>query len=124
MNTISKSKIERKLEKKTNPILAESILKAKKLTAWLKLANMISVPRRLQSSVNLDEIEKQTKEGDTVLIPGKVLGSGEVSKKIRIVALGFSKQAREKLKKNKCEIVSVLEEAKVNPKAHGIKVMR
>lgn len=121
---ISKTKIERKLRRKTNPYLAEGILKAKKLGAWLKFSHLISVPRRLQTSINLDQIEKVTKEGDTVLIPGKVLGSGDVSKKIRIIALGFSTQAREKLKAKKCEVVSVIEEIKVNPKATGIRVLR
>jgi len=121
---LSKTKVNRKLTRKTSSEIVETILAAKKLKAWLKIANSISVPRRKQASVNLSEIDEETKEGDTVLIPGKVLGSGDVSKKIRVVALYFSQGAIKKLKAKKCEVVSVREEIKVNPKAQGIKILR
>ncbi|MBU3913028.1 MAG: 50S ribosomal protein L18e [Nanoarchaeota archaeon] len=121
---LSKTKINRKLERKTSSEIVETILAAKKQKAWLKIANLISAPRRKQASVNLNSIDEQTKEGDTILVPGKVLGTGNVSKKIRVAALYFSEDARKKLKDKKCEIVSVREEVKVNPKAQGIKVLR
>jgi len=121
---ISKTRINRKLERKTSSDLVETIILAKKLKPWLKIAHLISVPRRKQAAVNLKDIEKETKEGDTILVPGKVLGQGEISKKIRIAALYFSESAMKKLKEKKCEQVSIKEEIKVNPKAQGIKVMR
>lgn len=120
----SKTRINRKLERKTNPELVETIIEAKKNKNWLKIANLISKPRRLMIDKNLDEIDKETREGDTILIPGKVLSRGNVSKKLRIVALGFSEEARKKLKAGKCEIVTINEEIKVNPKAQGLKVMK
>ena len=121
---ISKTKVNRKLARKTSSEIVETIIATKKHKAWLKIAHMISGPRRKQASVNLIDIDKETKEGDTVLIAGKVLGSGDVSKKIRVVALYFSEEARKKLKAKKCEVVSVREEVKVNPKAQGIKILR
>lgn len=111
------------MKRKTDSELVETIMLAKKLKPWSKIANLISRPRRLQSSVNIQDIDEETAEGDTAVVPGKVLGSGNVSKKIRVVALFFSEQARKKLKDKKCEIVSVKEEIKVNPKAQGLKVM-
>lgn len=121
---ISKTRINRKLERKTNPELIENILAAKKNNSWKEIAHLISYPRRLQISKNLEEIEKISKEGDTIIVPGKVLGEGEVSKKIRVCAVGFSEKAREKLKSKKCEIVSIKEEIKINPKAQGIKILK
>jgi len=47
-----------------------------------------------------------------VIVPGKVLGDGEMDHKITIAALSFSQQAREKLKE--CKIVSIEELAKSN----------
>lgn len=120
----SKTLIRKQTERKTKPELVETIFKARKNDKWMAVASIISYPRRLQISKNLDEIEKETKEGDTIVIPGKVLGKGEVSKKIRVAAIDFSEQAREKLKARKCEIVSIKEEIKVNPTARGIKVLR
>jgi large subunit ribosomal protein L18e len=123
-NMISKTRIERKLERKTNPELVENILAAKKNNSWKEVAHLISYPRRLQISKNLDEIDRGSKEGDTIIIPGKVLGNGNVNKKIRIAALKFSKQAVEKLKSRKCEMVSIKDEIKINAKAQGIKILR
>jgi len=119
-----KTKIERKLKKKKNPELVETIIKAKKNKAWLEIGNLISGPKRRQISVNLERIEEETEEGDTVIVPGKVLSKGEISKKVRVVALSFSKEAREKLKAKSCEIVSVLGEIKKNPKAAGVKIIK
>ena len=70
------------------------------------------------------EINAHTKEGDTVVIPGKVLSKGELTKKIRLCALGISEVAREKLKKTKTEYATILEEIKKNPRAEGIKVIK
>ena len=121
---ISKTKINRKLERKTNPDLIENINAAKKHEAWKLIAHLISYPRRKQIKKNLEELEKISKEGDTIIVPGKVLGNGEISKKIRVASLSFSEQAREKLKSKKCEIVSIKDEVKINPKMQGVKVLK
>ncbi|MFH1501082.1 MAG: 50S ribosomal protein L18e [archaeon] len=120
----SKTRIEKKFKKKTNPEIVETMLKLKKNDSWVKVAGLISGPVRKNSSLNIGQIDKLTKEGDTVLIPGKVLSEGEASKKIRVVALSFSERAREKLKDKKCEVVSILEEFKVNPKFQGVKILK
>ena len=121
---ISKTRIDRKMKRKTDMYLVKTIVSAKKGNKWLEVGHLISGPTRKQSKINLRVIEKNTSEGDTVVIPGKVLSEGEISKKIRIAALGFSKKAVEKLKSKKCEIVSIAEEIKSNPEAKGIKILR
>ena len=112
------------MKRKLNPELVETIIKAKKLEGWIKIAGLLSSPRRNKISVNLDKIDKESKEGDTIVVPGKVLSKGDVSKKIRIAALSFSEKAKGKLKDKKCEIVSILEEIKINPKAKGVKILK
>jgi len=119
----SKTRINRKMKRKTNADLAETIFHAKKLAHWNQIANLISRPRRKNISMNIDQIDKVTKEGDTVVVPGKVLSNGNVTKKIRVCALNFSEGARKKLKEKKCEVVTIKEEMKINSKAQGIKVL-
>ena len=121
---ISKTKIEKRLKRKTDSDLARTILLAKKNNAWLQVAKLISVPRRKQAGINLSRIEKETTEGDTIIVPGKVLGQGDVSKRVRVCALSFSKEAAKKLKETKSEIVSIAEEIRINPKAQGIKIIK
>ena len=121
---VSKTKINARMKKKKYDHIVDTILNAKRSPGWLKIAQIVSSSRRKYSSLNLGEIDKRTKEGDTVVVPGKVLGSGKVTKKIRICALGFSDSAREKLKETKSEIVTILAEIKKNPKAQGVKIIR
>ena len=121
----SKTKIEKQSEKKSNPLLVETIRLAKKSgnDLWLKVAGILSGPRRNHIIVNLDEIEKSTKEGDSVVVPGKVLSQGEITKKIAIIAFSFSEKTREKLLKTKSQAVNMTEEIKKNPEAKGLKFL-
>lgn len=120
----SKTKISKQLEKKSNTELVETIIIAKKQEAWIALAGILSGPRRKRICMNLEEIEKQSKEGETIVIPGKVLSQGELTKKIKIVAMTFSDKAKEKLLSSKCQIAYIQDEIKSNPSAKGIKILR
>lgn len=119
----SKSLIDWQAKRKLNPELAATIIQAKKHNKWIKIAGILSSPRRNKIAVNLDDIEQNSKEGDTIVIPGKVLGQGDVSKKLRVVAVSFSEEARKKLKDKKAEIIKISEEIKINPEAKGIKLI-
>ena len=114
-------KIEKKLRRKKNPELVETIILLKKNKAWKKIANLLSRTKRKQIKANLDEIDKKAEEGDTIIVPGKVLGVGKLTKKLVIVAFSFSQRAREKLKG---KVRTIKEEIKNNPKAEGIKVLK
>jgi len=122
-NKISKTKIKEHLRKKTNPELVETIRLASKSKSWMPIAKQLANSTRKQSSVNLDEINKKTTAGDTVLVLGKVLAVGELTKKVRICSLGISKSARDKLKSSKSEAVTILEEIKKNTRAEGLKIL-
>jgi len=120
---ISKTKLKRHLRMKMSPEVIETIALAKKSPAWLPLAKILAGSRRQYAEMNLSAIDRQTKEGDTVIITGKVLGSGNLNKKIRICSMSFSESAKRKLK-GKSEMVSVSDEVKKNPKAEGVKILR
>ena len=121
--TKSKTKIEKQLQTKTNPDLIKTIIAAKKNNSWIRIVEILSGPRRRNVAANLDRIDKETKQGDIIVVPGKVLSMGNVSKKIRVVALHFSERAREKLLKEKCELSFIFDEIKKNPKAIGVRIL-
>jgi large subunit ribosomal protein L18e len=89
-----------------NPITKELIEKLEKKTfeskrpLWKALAKALNRPRRKRHEVNLTRIEKYAKANEIVVVPGVVLGDGEVKKKLTIFALRFSKKAEEKIKKS------------------------
>jgi large subunit ribosomal protein L18e len=119
----SKTHLERKMGKKTDPLLVETLILAKQHPAWDKVAHRLANSTRQHASINLSALEEVAKEGDTFVILGSLLGSGTLSKKIRICALRASQTAREKLKDSKSEMVSIKEEIIHNPTARGVKVV-
>lgn len=108
---ISKSKIENRIRKKTNPILVKTLISLKKTNP--EVAKVLAFPRRQMVKFNLEFLEQNCKDGERILVPGKVLGDGELTKKIKVVAFSFSQSAREKMKKAKIEFSELSEE---NPK--------
>ena len=115
--TISKTKISKRARRKINQELAETILLAKKHN--LEIAKILSSPTRKRIILNLDEIDKESKAGETMIVPGKVLGKGELKKKIKLVAFSFSSSAEEKLRKSKCEARKLEDELKKDKKLKG-----
>lgn len=112
---MNKQRIERKLRRKENSELVETLIKLKKNKEWLKIAHILSSPKRKKICLNLRDIEQQAKEGKTIIVPGKILGDGMLNKKVKIAAFNFSKSASEKLKKQKIEFTTILEELEKNP---------
>lgn len=121
---ISRTKIKARVRNKSNPDIADTIRAALKQKAWNKVAFMLSGATRTYSSINLKQIDAKVSAGDTVVIPGKVLATGNLTKKVRICALSLSPSAKDKLKESKSEFAHIAEEIKLNPKAEGIKIIR
>jgi len=117
---ISKTKISKRTKKKRNPEIVETISLAKK-NNLLELAKKLSGPRGNYKTINLDDLGKI--EGDKVLVVGKVLGSGEINRKIGITALGFSEKARDKLKKAGCDIKTIKEALDKNKTLEGVQII-
>lgn len=120
----SKTKISKQAKRKTSEEIMGIIKLAKKNPKWLQVAGILSGPTRKYASVNLNKIDKNSKEGDTIIVIGKVLSQGELTKKVRIAALGFSEEAISKIKKAKCEAKSIEDEIKLDPQARGIKIIK
>ncbi|MGC8669860.1 MAG: 50S ribosomal protein L18e [Candidatus Micrarchaeia archaeon] len=74
---------------------------------WKNAYARMAVPERRRVSVNLYKINKYTKEGDVVLIPGKVLSIGNMDHAVSIAALSYSSNALSKLKASRCSILGI-----------------
>jgi len=125
---ISKTKIGKRIHDKKNPFLVETLIACKKNgnENWMTIARFLSVPTKKRIIKNLEELEKESGMEGNLVIPGKVLSQGEISKdkKIKVIAFDFSDSAIEKLVKNKIEYKTILDELKSNPKGEGMKIIK
>ena len=121
---ISQRRLKTRIRRKKNSELASTIRLSSKNENWIKISQILSGSTRAYSAMNLFQIDKTAKEGDTIIILGKVLSKGSLSKKIKICALSISVQAKEKIKESKSEFIYLADEIKNNPKAEGVKILR
>lgn len=119
----------RKKLKTTNPELISLIrllrkaARENKANIWRAVAEYLSKSRRRRRAVNVSRINRYTKEGDEVVVPGKVLGAGLITHPVKVAALDFSDQARQKIIKAKGKCLSIPELIKLNPKGSNVKII-
>jgi len=115
--------------KTTNPELKEIIILLKKQSRenkadiWSDIAERLAKSRRKRVVVNLSRLNRYTKKSDTVAVPGKVLGSGEIEHPITVAAFTFSAKAKEKIIAVKGKCISFAELIKKKPKGSDIKII-
>jgi large subunit ribosomal protein L18e len=113
----------------TNPELVNTIRLLKKTSKendariWRKIAEYLSRTRRKRIAVNLSRINRYTKTGETVAVPGKVLAAGDVDHSVTVTAFAFSEKAMAKIEKAKGKCLTFSELIKKNPKGSDVKII-
>lgn len=118
-----------KKTKTENPELISTIRFLKKTAKdndariWRKIAEYLSRTRRKRIAVNLSRINRYTKTGETVAVPGKVLAAGELSHPVIVTAFAFSESAVTKIEKAKGKCLTFSELMKKNPKGSNVRII-
>ena len=73
------------------------MMEKKKEKFYLQLARHLAKPTRAKKPVNVTKIGKFAANNEAVVVPGKVLGSGDITKPVIVYALSFSKDAKKKI---------------------------
>jgi len=87
---------------------------------WAKLAEYALKPSIARRDLNLNRIEQLTKENDTVVFPGKVLGTGNISHKITLFSFSISESAVNKIIEKGGKIITHSDLIKQNPTGKGV----
>ena len=109
----------------TNPNLAHLIhdlrmlSNKEKVNIWKTIANELEKPTRRRRSVNLSKINRYSKDNETIIVPGKILGTGTLTKNVTIAAFQFSESSKSKIKNH----LSIQELMKKNPKGKDIRII-
>ena len=104
-------------------LLRELETKALESRFWKRIIKDLTKPTRQRRTVNVYKIDKFAKEGDTVIIPGKVLSVGSLSKKVEVAALSFSEEARGKIEKANGKIMTIKELFQSNPEGKNVRIL-
>ena len=90
---------------------------------WKRVESLLSRPRSRLAEVNVGKIARLTQKGDRVVVPGKVLGKGEINHSVTIAALSFSSSALSKLRSAGCKVMRLDEFTMVEQKGSGVKII-
>jgi len=111
----------------TNPVLRGLILELRKkanehkANIWRRIADDLEKPTRQRRIINLYKINKYAKENETVVVPGKVLATGELDHNVTIAAFSFSGAALEKINKSG-KAITINELMQEDPKGKRIRI--
>jgi large subunit ribosomal protein L18e len=98
--------------------------KEKQAGIWLDLAEYLSKTRSQRIAVNLSTINRNTKRADTVVVPGKILGSGNINHSLTVASFAASEKAKAKVVAAKGKYISIPELLEKNPKGANVKIIR
>ena len=93
-----------------------------KVNTWKAVAEQLQRPTRIRREVSLFTLNQHTKEGEIVVVPGKVLANGNLTKKITVAAFKFSAEAKEKINKIG-KAITIQELLKEQPKAKNVRII-
>ena len=114
---------------KTNPVLNRLIDELRGLSRehgvplWRDVAERLARRQRHWSEVNLSRVSRYAKAGETVVVPGVLLGSGELTKPVTIATFRASAGARAKVEKAGGRLLRLQELAASNPKGSGVRIL-
>lgn len=118
-----------KMVKKTDPgviLLIEDLKKwshENDAPIWRDIARRLEKPRRVWAEVNLSRIALHVKRDETLIVPGKLLGSGDLDMPVTVATLKASKQARDKITAAGGSVLTIPELVRANPKGTGVRII-
>lgn len=119
----------RKITMKTNQHLTRLVQELKKQSIeqkvglWKRIARDLDKPTRKRRIVNLSRINRYSQDNDVIIVPGKVLSSGSIDKKVTVAAFNFSHQAVNKIIEVGGKAMSIRQLLSENPKAKNVKII-
>lgn len=115
--------------RKSNPLLLalienlRTVARENEAPIWRDVALRLSRSRKGWAEVNLSRLERHATDGDVLVIPGKLLGTGRLTKTLRVSAFQSSEAGRAGVEAAGGQILELRELMKENPRGSGIRIM-
>ena len=97
--------------------------KNNKAQIWRALEHEISSRRSNRREVNVGRLSVITKDGEVVVIPGKVLGSGMIDHKLTICTFSISEEAAKKILESGGKIITFNQLIEEYPDGKGVRII-
>jgi large subunit ribosomal protein L18e len=114
--------ITKSMSSETTWILRKAF-KSKRAPIWKHLENKLANSRSRASEVNISKLASVTKEGETIIVPGKILGSGKINHKLTVCAFSMSLKAAKKLYDCGGKIVTIADLTQSYPEGKGVRII-
>ena len=112
----------KQITRKSNSTLVKTITELKEASRkneaplWRSIANRLEGSSRNWPSVNVSKLEYNVSKNGKAVIPGKLMGTGIITKKMTVAAYSFTNSAKEKC-------LTYNEMIKAAPKGTDVKVI-
>ena len=117
------------IERKSNPVLVELIGQLRtagrtnEAPLWRDIASRLEKPSRHWAQVNVSKLEAHVGDGENAVVPGKLLGTGEVSKRMTVIAYSASASAKEKIAKAGGAVLTLPQGIQKFPKGQNCRII-
>jgi len=114
---------------KTNPHLLTLIQHLKdagrtnEACVWRDIALRLEGPASTWAEVNVSKLDMYANDNEVIVVPGTLLGAGEIKKKVTVAAFRASSQARQKISSAGGQSISIEELIAENPKGSKVRIM-
>ena len=119
----------KQINRKSNSTLVKTIADLKEASRkneaplWRSIAARLEGPARNWPSVNVSKLEYNIDKNGKAIIPGKLMGTGIVTKKMTIAAYSFTDSAKEKIQSAGGKCLTYNEMIKATPKDTDVMVI-
>jgi len=103
--------------------MARTVARRYNAPVWRYVAELLERSARRRVVVNLSKIDRYVAQGEVAVVPGKVLGAGNLSRPVTVVAFSFSRGALNKIKAVGGRAITILDYLNQNPKGSRIRVI-
>lgn len=90
---------------------------------WRDIAKRLTRPTRITAEVNVSTINRTCTDGETVAVPGKVLGAGNLQKAVTVGAFNFSRGAIRRIESAGGRAISLDELVDEQPSGSEVRVL-
>ena len=118
-----------RLNRKENPLLHRTLIELHKaarkheVPLWAAVADELLRPRHQRPPLNVGHLERLAVPKETVVIPGKLLAAGRLTKPLTVAAFHYSEEARAKIHAVGGTTMSIHELVHARPEGTGVRLL-